>query len=76
MISGSVSQQVAHGKKKITKMHKNLVKLFCCQYPVINYLRAKMKGLMTEADLQRKDGSCETIGVIILLSPKAAVITT
>ena len=47
-----------------------------CEYPVINYLRAKMKGLMTEADLQRKDGSCETIGVIILLSPKAAVITT
>ena len=44
--------------------------------PLINYLSAKIKGLMTEADLQRNDGSCETIGVIILLSPKAAVITT
>ena len=35
-----------------------------------------MKGLITEANLQRKDGSCDTMGVTKLLSPNAAVITT
>ena len=40
------------------------------------WLRANMNGLMTEANLQRNDGSCEIIGVIKDRSPKAAVITT
>ena len=40
------------------------------------WLRANMKGLITEANLQRNEGSCDTIGVTRFRSPKAAIITT
>ena len=42
----------------------------------LGWLRAKMKGLMTEANLARKAGIWDTIGVTRLRSPKAAIITT